>query len=96
MEIEKKISRRWERDREFYQSRDIEMTLPILNVLRIVKSSLPLFDQLCLEEALLRADQRNWLVISNIDNDVMVNDAKVNPQERSSSFSPSSPSSSKS
>ena len=66
------------------------MTLPILNVLRIVKNSLPLFDQLCLEEALLRADQRNWLVISNIDNDVKVNDAKVNPQERSSSFSPSS------
>jgi hypothetical protein len=43
------------------------MTLPILNVLRIVKNSLSLFDQLCLEEALLRADIKNWLVISNVD-----------------------------
>jgi len=41
------------------------MSRPILNVLQIVRNSLSLFDQLCLEEALLRADQRNWLVVKS-------------------------------
>ena len=34
-----------------------------LHVLRIVRNSISLFDQLVLEEALLRADSRNWVIV---------------------------------
>jgi lipoate-protein ligase A len=38
---------------------------PTLHVLRLAAGSLPLLDRLCLEEALLRADARNWLVTAH-------------------------------
>jgi lipoate-protein ligase A len=38
---------------------------PVLHVLRLAAGALPLLDRLCLEEALLRADARNWLVTAH-------------------------------
>jgi lipoate-protein ligase A len=38
---------------------------PTLHVLRLAAGALPLLDRLCLEEALLRADARNWLVTAH-------------------------------
>lgn len=35
----------------------------VLHVLRLARGSISLFDQLVLEEALLRADDRNWVIV---------------------------------
>jgi lipoate-protein ligase A len=41
------------------------MARPLLHVLRLPQGRMGIFDQLCLEEALLRTDKRNWCIINH-------------------------------
>ncbi len=38
------------------------MSRAVVHILRLAAGRLSIFDQLCLEEALLRSDKRNWCV----------------------------------